>query len=253
MKLRMKDVLGLILALTLGVFVWSLPVAAQEQLAPPIEDSPITSFLLFDQLEYRWNEGADAFRWDVQGWIGGDYNRLWLKTEGDQKTAKDKGGEAQVQVLYSRLIAPFWDFQAGLRYDKLWGKGPDPSRVFGVIGFQGLAPYWFELEPALFVSDRGDLSARLTATYDLLLTQRLILQPRFDTNVAVQRVRRFSVGKGFNDVGLGLRLRYEIRREFAPYIGISWERKLSDTADIARREGERVGTFAVVLGVRLWF
>lgn len=219
----------------------------------PVEDQELRGFLLFEQLEYRWNQGPNAFRWDGQGWVGGDYNRLWVKSEGDQRTSKDKGGEAEGQFLYSRLIAPFWDFQAGLRYDKLWGKGPDPSRLFGVIGFQGLAPYWFEVEPALFVSDRGDVSARLTATYDLLFTQRLILQPRLETEVAVQRVKRFGVGRGINDVDLGLRLRYEIKREFAPYVGISWNRKLSDTADLARRERERVGTFAVVLGVRLWF
>lgn len=253
MTVIIKNVLWLVPVLTLGIFASSLPVVAQEKLPAPIQDRPITYFLLLDQLEYRWNEGPNAFRWDAEGWIGGDYNRAWLKTEGDQQTSKDKNGEAEVQVLYSRLIAPFWDFQAGLRYDKLWGKGPDPSRVFGVIGFEGLAPYWFEVEPAFFVSDRGDVSARLTATYDLLLTQRLILQPRFETNIAAQTVRRFGVGKGFNDVELGLRLRYEIKREFAPYLGINWERKLSDTADIARREGERIGTFAVVLGVRLWF
>jgi len=220
----------------------------------PVEDSQRFGFLLVDQLEYRMKSGADdTARWDVQGWYGGDYNRLWMKTEGEWRTGGERGGEAEVQALYSRLIAPFWDFQAGLRYDQFSGAGFDRSRGFAVIGLQGLARYRFELEPALFISQDGDVSARLTATYDLLLTQRLILQPRVDFDAAVQSAKKFGVGEGVNSVELGLRLHYEIRRELAPYVGVQWLRRFGETADLSRRGGGDVQDIAVVLGVRLWF
>lgn len=219
----------------------------------PVEDCKGFGYLLVDQLEYRLKEGADTMRWDVVGWYGGDYNRLWLKTEGDWRTSGERGGEAEGQALYGRLIAPFWDLQVGLRYDQVSGAGFDRSRGFAVIGLQGLAPYWFELEPGLFISEDGDVSARLTATYDLLLTQRLILQPRLDFDAAVQPVEQFGVGDGINSTGLGLRVRYEVMREFAPYIGVQWLRRFGETADIARREGGRVEDVAGVVGVRFWF
>ena len=237
-------------------------VTAETQLPPgiigkdwpmPVEDSQGFGFLLVDQLEYRLKEGSDTMRWDIVGWYGGDYNRLWLKTEGEWRTSGERGGEAEVQALYGRLIAPFWDFQVGLRYDQFSGAGFDRSRGFAVVGLQGLARYRFEVEPALFISQDGDVSARLTTTYDLLLTQRLILQPRVDFDAAVQSAKKFGVGEGINSVGLGLRLRYEIRREFAPYIGVQWLGRLGETADISRRAGGRTGDIMVVFGVRLWF
>ena len=229
------------------------PATAQEQDWPqPIHDSPIISFVLIDQLEFRENNNRrDGFEWDAQGWIGGDYNRFWFKTEGADSTAGN--GDFEVQALYSRLITPFWDFQAGLRYDRTFGDGPDRSRGHAVIGVQGLAPYRWEVEPALFVSEDGDVSARLTASYDLLLTQRLILQPRIETNLAFSEVPEFDVGSGFNDIQMELRLRYEIRREFAPYIGLAWARLLGDSAGLARAAGEKGATLAVVVGVRAWF
>lgn len=219
----------------------------------PVEDSQRFGYLLVDQLEYRMKEGADTMRWDVVGWYGGDYNRFWLKTEGDWRTSGERGGEAEVQVLYGRLIAPFWDFQVGLRYDQFSGAGFNRSRGFAVIGLQGLARYRFGVEPALFISQDGDVSARLTATYDMLLTQRLILQPRLDFDAAVQSAEKFGVGEGVNSIGLGLRLRYEIRREFAPYIGVHWLNRFGETADLARLHGGRADDIAVVFGVRLWF
>jgi len=229
------------------------PLMARHKWPQPVEDDQVFSFLLFDQLEYRNNDGPDTFSWDVQGWIGDDYNRFWVKTEGDDNSFGNDGGEVEVQALYSRLIAPFWDFQAGFRYDWLYGDDPDRSRAFAVIGVQGIAPYEFNVEPALYISEEGDVSARLTAEYDVLLTQRLILQPRFELNAAVQDVEDFGIGDGFNEVELGLRLRYEIKREFAPYVGITWVRQLGNTADITRRNGEEVSNLAAVLGIRLWF
>ena len=219
----------------------------------PVEDSMRFGYLLVDQLEYQVWKGDDTFRWDATGWYGGDYNRLWVKSEGEWETTGERGGEAEVQALYGRLIAPFWDFQVGLRFDHLSGAGFDRSRGFAVIGLQGLAPYRFELEPALFISQNGDVSARLTATYDILLTQRLLLQPRLDFDAAVQSVEKFGVGSGINSTGLSLRLRYEIRREFAPYIGVQWMRLLGGTADIARRDGEGAEDLSFVVGARLWF
>ncbi len=220
----------------------------------PIEDSMRFGFLLFDQLEYRMKDSADdTVRWDVQGWYGGDYNRLWMKTEGEWRTGGERGGEAEVQALYSRLVAPFWDLQAGLRFDQFSGADFDRSRGFAVIGLQGLSPYRFELEPALFVSQDGDVSARLTATYDILLTQRLTLQPRLDFDAAVQSAERFGVGKGVNSLGLGVRLRYEVTREFAPYIGVQWLHRFGETADISQAGGGRSEDIAVVFGVRLLF
>ena len=226
---------------------------AGEKWPPPVMDDQVFSSLFIGQLEYRRNKGPDTFIWeDVEGWIGGDYNRLVVKTEGQARTAGTSGGQVQGQALFSRLIAPFWDFQAGVRHDRLYG-GPDRSRTFAVIGLEGLAPYWFHVEPFLFISDRGDISASLEATYELLLTQRLIAQPRFEMNVAAQDVEKFGVGSGVNDIEFDLRVRYEIRREFAPYVGISWTRKLGKTADLARREGEEVDNLAIVAGLRLWF
>lgn len=219
----------------------------------PIEDSQRFGYLLVDLLEYRLKDGADTVRWDAVGWYGGDYNRLWLKTEGDWRTSGERGGEAEVQALYGRLISPFWDLQMGLRYDSYSGAGFDRCRGFAVIGLQGLAPYWFELEPALFISQDGDVSARLTATYDMLLTQRLVLQGRLEFDAAVQSVEKFGVGDGINNAGLGLRLRYEIMREVAPYVGIQWLRRFGETADISRRDGGRVEDIAVVVGARLFF
>jgi len=210
--------------------------------------------LLVDQLEYRWqNNGKNLFRWDMEGWVGGDYNRIWLRTEGEQRVRRGSGGEAEAKLLYSRLVAPFWEAQVGVRHQRLYGPGPDRSRSFFALGFEGLAPYVFDVEPFVFISDRGDFSARLAATTDVLFTQRLILQPRFELNAAAQEVKKFGIGAGLNNVELGARLRYEIRREVAPYFGVSWVRKVGDTAGISRREGEPVDNFSVVLGVRLWF
>ncbi len=207
-------------------------------------------FALLDRLEYQSNEGSGQLIWDGQGWYGGDYNKFWLKTEGERSLEGGGFGEAEVQGLYSRAIRPFWDVQVGIRQDI---KPDNPSRTFGVIGIQGLAPYWFEVDAAAFISDDGDISARLEVEYDLLLTQRLIVQPRFETNIAIQDVATLGVGSGVNDVELGLRLRYEIKREFAPYVGVSWSRKLGETADFARANFEDPGSTSVVAGIRFWF
>lgn len=211
-------------------------------------DNPIYATFIGDRLEHHWKDGKDSYIWDVQGWVGDDYNKLWLKSEGE-KEQHGKIEEAEIQALYSRNISSFWDFQIGYRHDFR----PNPSRNFFVVGFQGLAPYWFEVDTALFISDDGDISATLEVEYDLLLTQRLILQPRLETNLALQDVRKYNIGSGINNIELGLRLRYEISRKFAPYIGISWDRKIGETSHFMKLAGEDNNVFSVVAGLKLWF
>ena len=224
-------------------------------LPPPIEDSMLHSFSLFELLEYRVNSsGPDMFVWDYVGWFGGDTNRLWVKTEGRQKLSGVNKGEGDIQLLYGRLIAPFWDFQLGVRAKSNLGSGfKNNTRTYAVIGLQGLAPGNFDVEPAIYISDRGEVSAELTVSADLYLTQRLVLQPRFQGEVSVQGDDRFGTGSGVTETDIGLRLRYEIAREIAPYIGVSWLRSYGETARISRREGEASETVAFVVGLRLWW
>ncbi|QCS48041.1 copper resistance protein B (plasmid) [Picosynechococcus sp. PCC 11901] len=208
--------------------------------------------LLFEQLEYRNQSGENSVNWEVNGWRGGDYQRLWLKSEGEIGT-ETGDGEQETQVLYSKLIAPFWELQTGLRYDSEWEENGSKDRFLGVIGLQGLLPYKLETDAALFISEAGDISARFSLERQLLLTQRLILQPELEVNLAAQSVEEFGVGSGLNDIGLSARLRYEISRNVAPYVGIDWSRKFFGSADYSRAESEDVETWAAVGGIRLLF
>ena len=219
-------------------------VAAASPPAQPHGDQ-IFTYVQAEQLEYRIaNNGSDTLSWNVRGWAGGDYNRLWFKTQGD-----DGIDGSEVQLRYSRLVTPFWDLAAGARYDV----EPDPSRAYGVFALHGLAPYLYEVDADLFVSEEGDVSARLEVEYPILITQRLILQPSFELDFAVQEVEELRIGPGLSQVELGLRLRNEIVRELAPYIGFVWERKVGRTADLARSDGEAFDTPAFVAGIRFWF
>lgn len=204
--------------------------------------------ILFNLAEYQARKGSDGYRWDGEAWIGGDINRLVLKSEGE---GVFKGGvdSAEIQVLYSRALDPYWNLQAGVRHDFK----PNPSRTYATIGIEGLAPYWFEVEGALFLSDKGDVLVRAEGYYDQRITQRLILQPRVELNFAAQDVPENRIGSGLSNAEIGLRLRYEFAREFAPYIGVSYDRKVGDTASFARFDGERVSTTSFVVGVRTWF
>ncbi|WP_284126363.1 copper resistance protein B [Parerythrobacter aestuarii] len=206
-----------------------------------------TGTLMVERLEARIRNGEDAFLWDVQGWYGGDIDRVFVKSEGEGEL----GGsveDAEVQLLYSRAIAPFFDLQTGARLDL-----EPETRSHLVLGVQGLAPYMFHVDGALFLSDRGDLTARLEGEYDQKITQRLILQPRVELEAAAQDIPEREIGAGFTKFETGLRLRYEIAREFAPYIGVGYEAKLGETAEIARSNGEDPDGFAVLLGIRAWF
>ena len=228
--------------------------AAQEIL--PVEDSPIRSYLLIDQLEHTTtrytggSKGEDALYFNTTGWVGGDYNRLWVYTEG-RKPYNGKLEDVDLQLLYGRLVAPFWDLQAGVRYAK--PRPNAPGRNYAVFGVQGLMPYRFELQTAAFVSERGDVSARAELEYELLVTQRWILQPRLATSIALQEVKEQGIGRGLNDLELGVRLRYEFTREFAPYLGASWQNRYGGTAQFARDRSEDVGGWSLVAGIRAWF
>lgn len=217
----------------------------------PVEDNPHFSYLLIDQLEQQsLKGGVTGTRWDATGWTGGDVNRLWFKTEGfASSSAQDR--QAEASVLYGKLIKPFYDFQAGIRF--VPGLGLMPSRTYAVVGLQGLAPFNFDVEPSLFISQSGKISARFTGSYDIPLTQRLILQPWLETNLAFQQDQAVGIGSGLNDINLAIRLRYEIRREFAPYIGISWQQKFGQTHAFALRQGPDPVQFPIVAGVRIKF
>lgn len=208
-------------------------------------------YLIADKLEYRSMSGMNPMMWEVQGYVGKDLNKFWFKSHGEALTA-ERETEMEFQGLYSRAITPFLDVQTGIRYDLAY-EHINKSRGFAVLGLQGMAPYFFHVDAALFVSEHGDLSAGLEAEYDFPITQRLIGQPLVETSLALQEVEKWGVGSGFNSVGLGFRLRYEIEREFAPYIGINWERKLGPTADMARAEGSDVSSFSLLGGLRMWF
>lgn len=206
------------------------------------------SLISFNLAEYQLRGGRDGYRWDGEGWFGGDINRLVVKAEGEG----DFGGaldDAEVQLLYSRAVGPYFNLQGGVRYDIK----PNPSRTYATIGFEGLAPYWFEVEGALFLSDKGDVLGRLEGYYEQRVTQRLILQPRAELNFAAQDVPEIGIGSGLSAIDLGLRLRYEIAREFAPYVGVSWEHKIGDTARFARLDGDDAESTSLVLGIRTWF
>ena len=224
-------------------------------LPPPIEDSMLHSLALFDLLEYRVNStGSDTLNWDFVGWFGGDTHRLWVKSEGSLDLSAGNRGVGDLQLLYGRMIAPFWDLQLGVRAKQNFGSGLNGNtRTYAVIGLQGLAPGNFDVDPAIYISDRGEVSAELTVSADLYLTQRLILQPRFQGEVSLQGDDRFGTSSGVNETDIGLRLRYEIAREFAPYIGVSWSHSYGSTANIAREEGEPTDAVAFVAGLRLWW
>jgi copper resistance protein B len=193
--------------------------------APAHAEGDWRNFVLADRLEYQHE--AREWLWDLQGWAGGDETKLWWKTEGHG--ASGHLASAEVQLLYSKAVSPFFDVQFGLRHDLEPGTGP----AYAVIGLQGLAPQWFEVDAAAFLSEDGDLSGRLEVEYDLLLTQRLVLQPRLE----------FNLGDAFTETELGVRLRFEIRRKIAPYLGVSWQ------VD-HRRDDD---TLSLVAGARFWF
>ena len=206
------------------------------------------SQILFNLAEVQVRSGRDGYRWDGAGWFGGDIDRLVVKTEGEGGLG-DRVEAAEVQALYSRALDPYWNLQAGVRQDL----GAGAKRTYAALGVEGLAPYWFDVEGTLFLSDKGDVLARAEAWYDQRITQRAILQPRVELNLAAQDMPGSRIGAGLSTAELGLRLRYEIHREFAPYVGLAWERRYGATARYARSDGDTTGGVSLALGVRASF
>ncbi len=203
--------------------------------------------LLMENLEVLSSGGNTSVTYDLQAWYGRTYNRAVLKSEGEIEDGEIK--EARSELLWGHAIAAFWDTQLGARYDS----GQGPSRSWLAFGVQGLAPYWFEVEATAYLGDSGRSALRLDASYELLITQKLILQPRIEANVYGKSDPERGIGSGLSDISAALRLRYEFRREFAPYIGIEWVRKYGETEDLARAAGEDANDTRFVAGLRFWF
>lgn len=207
-------------------------------------DRAINTFALVDQLEWRSGRGGDGPAWSASGWVGGDINRLWFRSEGEAEGG-DVGG-ASAHLLYGRAVARWWDVVGGIRQDLQPG-----AQTWLALGVQGLAPGFFEVEATAYVSDAGQTAAHLEIEYDLLLTNRLVLQPVIEANLYGRPNPGLGVGRGLSTAEAGFRLRYEIRREFAPYVGLTWERRFGRTRDLS--DDEANGAPRLVTGVRVWF
>ena len=228
----------------------SPPVLDMNQAArmSPVMDNGIYAHAVLDQFEGRVGGPDSAFRWDGQAWIGTDYDKIWLKSEGFAQ-GNGRVEDGQHELLYDHAISTYFDLQGGIRSDLDSGT----TRNWAAFGLQGLAPLFFDLEATGYVSDQGHLAARVVASYDLLLTQRLILQPEAELNFYSKTDPGRAVGTGLSDVDAGLRLRYEISRKFAPYVGVAYQGKFGQSANFARREGETAQSVRLVFGIRSWF
>lgn len=225
----------------------ALMARARQQLS--VENGGMTTYaIILERLEVGFDDDAETYAWDAQGWYGGDIHRFWWKSEGEG-AFENKLEDAELQLLYSRAVTPYFDLQAGVRQSYLDGE----DRTDLVLGVQGLAPYWFEVGAAAFVSTEGDVTARAEADYDLRLTQRLILQPSAELNFAAQDIPDLDIGAGVTDVEVGLRLRYEFSRRFAPYVGVEWTSALGETRDIREILGEDTQSTRAVIGLRALF
>ncbi|MDE2051610.1 MAG: copper resistance protein B [Gammaproteobacteria bacterium] len=230
-----------------------LPMAAYAQQQPsepgwpqPVQNDPSFGYAILNQNELRVGT-PDAYRWEGEAWYGNDFNRLWMKSEGSVDTSNGTAGEAEVQGLYSRAVSAFFNLQGGVRYDF------DPSaRGWAALGFEGLAPLNWEIDAFAFVSGGGHLGARFEGYYDIYLTQRLVLQPQFELNAYSRPDRAARAGTGLTDADFGLRLRYELRRELAPYIGVTYETRYGATADMAHAAGIATNEVRFVAGIRAW-
>ena len=212
-----------------------------------VHDSTLNTYFLADKLEWQDADDASTLTWDLSGWIGGDIDRLWLRSEGERSNGKTE--DAEIQALWGHAISPWWDVVSGVRQDFK----PGAPQTWAAFGLQGMALYNFEAEATAFLGENGQSAVRLEGDYDILLTNRLILQPTAELNVYGKNDPQRGLGSGLSNTEAGLRLRYEIRREFAPYIGVTWNRTYGNTANYAREDSEDRSEARLVLGVRLWF
>ena len=203
--------------------------------------------LLIDRLEVVKNDDNTWSGYDLQGWYGRDYNRLVVKAEGEVDNGELE--ESSTELLWGHAIASFWNAQLGVSYES--GEGPNQSWL--ALGVQGLAPYWFEVDATAYIGENGRTALGVEAEYELLLTQKIILQPRFETTIYGKDDIERGLGSGLSDMTIGVRLRYEIKREFAPYIGIEWAGLFGDTADYARAAGQTDSDSRILAGLRFWF
>lgn len=206
------------------------------------------SLVMLDLAEVGFQKGRETYRFEGEAFTGGNINRFGVKFEGEGAFG-ERIDDLELQALYSRAVAPYWNLQAGVRYDIK----PDPSRTYAVLGVEGMAPYWFKINAATFLSNKGEVRTRLEGSYDLRLTQELILQPRIETNLSFQDISAIGIGSGITDFEAGIRLRYEIKQEIAPYIGIDWRKQFGDTARFTRAAGDDPSSVSFVAGIRIWF
>lgn len=211
-----------------------------------VHDRAINYFVLFDQLEWQIDNASGA-NWDTKAWVGGDLNRIWIHSEG--ASANSHLEEAEVHVTYGRSFTRWWDVVAGVRRDVR----PGPGQTWGTVGIQGLAPQFFDIQATLYVGESATTLARFEAEYDLLLTNRLILQPLVELNIYGKDIAERGIGAGLSAAEGGLRLRYEFRRELAPYVGLVWHRQFGGTADFSRAAGNDIGGWRIATGLRTWF
>jgi copper resistance protein B len=212
-----------------------------------VHDRAINFQVLFDQLEWQFVHGEPGARWDTRTWIGGDRNRLWLRSEGEAVDGLLDIAEAQ--VLFGRSVGRWWDVVAGVRVDAR----PSPSHTWAAIGVQGTAPYLVEVQATMFIGQSGHVAGRIELEHDLLLTQRLVLQPLVELSLSGADDPDRGIGAGLSTGEVGFRVRYEVRRELAPYAGVVWHKKLFGTGDAARERGGDAGGWHLVGGVRIWF
>lgn len=209
-------------------------------------DRRVVSLVRFNRLE-AWDDEGGGQAWEATAWIGNDHHKLWLRSEGEREGGHTES--ADLEVLYGRPIAPWWDLVAGVRHDFQ----PGAPQTFAAIGVMGLAPYMFEVSATAYLGESGQTAASIEAEYEMLLTNRLILQPLIEATVYGKDDARRGIGSGLATVEAGLRLRYEFTRRFAPYVGVAWERAYGTTADFRREEGEGIDDTRIVMGVRFWF
>jgi copper resistance protein B len=211
-----------------------------------VHDRAVHSFVLFDRLEWQAAGGGSGGQWDSSGWIGRDLDRLWFRTEGEGEDGRISGADAH--VLYGRAIARWWDVVIGIRQDVR----PGPAQTWTAIGVQGLAPYWFEVEATGYVGAAGRTHARLEVKYELLVTNRAILQPLIEVEIYGKDDPERQIGAGLSSADIGVRVRYEVKRELAAYLGVLWSRTFFGTADLARASGQEPNHTRLVAGVRFW-
>ena len=215
---------------------------------PPMMDSAIFSQVMLDQLEGRTSGSQTNLRWQGHAWIGGDRDKLWINSEGFLKRG-GKVEDGRHELLYDRAIYRYADLQAGVRADL----DSRVTRTWGVLGVRGIAPLFFDYTATVYLSGAGHAAARFAVSYDLLITQRLILEPEIEANLYSKADKARGIGSGLAGIDAGLRLRYEISRKFAPYAGIVYQVKFGETARMARREGEAAEAVRFVFGLRTWF